>query len=162
MAIRALDAKKLDDWKCHVANEHIPARRDCAQCLRTMGRDGPHVRTKVPSAFCLNLDVASPFNQEQDRCLGTGPRCFVVGVCAVPMQQGPRDIRMPLKQSWGEMEFHNHEGCPTPAKTEFDNQKECSIAGAWRPSATQRTRGRSSLSAGIDLGISEVVIKELP
>ena len=88
LAIRALDAKQLEDWKVHVSNEHYPARRDCAQCLKNMGRDRPHTRTKVPSAFCLNLDVAGPFRQGHDQCPGTGPRYFMVGVYTVPLHQG--------------------------------------------------------------------------
>ena len=88
LAIRALDAKQLEDWKAHVSNEHYPARRDCAQCLKNMGRDRPHTRTKVPSAFCLNLDVAGPFRQGHDQCPGTGPRYFMVGVYTVPLHQG--------------------------------------------------------------------------
>ena len=86
MAIRAMGAKQLEDWKCHIANEHIPSRRDCAQCLRNMGRDRPHHRSKTPSAFCLNLDVAGPFGQGHDQCTGTGPRYFMVGVFTVPVQ----------------------------------------------------------------------------
>ena len=86
LAIRAMDAKQLEDWKCHITNEHIPSRRDCAQCLRNMGRDRPHHRSKTPSAFCLNLDVTGPFNQGHDQCTGTGPRYFMVGVFTVPVQ----------------------------------------------------------------------------
>ena len=86
LAIRAMDAKQWEDWKCHITNEHIPSRRDCAQCLRNMGRDRPHHRSKTPSAFCLNLDVTGPFNQGHDQCTGTGPRYFMVGVFTVPVQ----------------------------------------------------------------------------
>ena len=88
LAIRALDAKQLSEWKTHIANEHIPARRDCAQCLKNQGRDRPHCRTKTPSAFCLNLDVSGPFSSGHDQCPGTGPRYFLVGVYTVPVQNG--------------------------------------------------------------------------
>ena len=42
----------------------------------------------MPSAFCLNLDVAGPFRQGHDQCPGTGPRYFMVGVYTVPLHQG--------------------------------------------------------------------------
>ena len=88
LAIRAMDAKQLEDWKCHIANEHIPSRRDCEQCLRNMGRDRPHHRSKTPSAFCLNLDVTGPFKQGHDQCTGSGPRYIMVGVYTVPVHHG--------------------------------------------------------------------------
>ena len=64
LALRALDAKQLEEWRQHIANEHVPSRRDCSHCLRNMGRDRPHTRSKHPEAFCLNIDVAGPFSQD--------------------------------------------------------------------------------------------------
>ena len=85
MAIRALDAKQLEEWKQHIANEHLPARRDCSECLRAMGRDRPHSRNKHPMAFCLNLDIAGPFCQGQDQ-QETAPKYFLIGVYSVPIK----------------------------------------------------------------------------
>ena len=85
LAIRALEAKQLEEWKQHIANEHLPARRDCSECLRAMGRDRPHSRNKHPMAFCLNLDIAGPFCQGQDQ-QETAPRYFLIGVYSVPIK----------------------------------------------------------------------------
>ena len=87
LALRALDAKQLEEWRQHIANEHVPSRRDCSHCLRNMGRDRPHTRSKHPEAFCLNIDVAGPFLPGHDQ-LETAPRYFMVGVFTVPLKDG--------------------------------------------------------------------------
>ena len=97
MALKAIDARSLEEWKQHVANEHIPARRDCSHCLRNMGRDRPHVRQLHPEAFCMNVDIAGPFKGGHDQ-LETAPRYFMVGVFTVPMKDG-----CPLAQKLQEM-----------------------------------------------------------
>ena len=78
LAIRAVN-QQLDEWKRHILNEHQPARRDCAECFRAMGRSRPHHRNAHASAYSLNIDVTGPYPGGHDQA-GVAPRYFMVGV----------------------------------------------------------------------------------
>lgn len=62
-----------------------------------MGRDRPHVRSRHPEAYCLNVDIAGPFVPGHDQ-LESAPRYFAVGVFTVPVRNG-----CPLAQKLQEM-----------------------------------------------------------
>ena len=79
--------QQLDEWKRHILNEHQPARRDCAECLRAMGRSRPHHRNAHASAYSLNIDVAGPYPGGHDQA-GVAPRYFMVGVYTLPVKDG--------------------------------------------------------------------------
>ena len=84
LALRAVN-QQLDEWKRHILNEHQPARRDCAECLRAMGRSRPHHRNAHASAYSLNIDVAGPYPAGHDQA-GVAPRYFMVGVYTLPVK----------------------------------------------------------------------------
>ena len=86
MALRAINPQ-LEEWKRHVINEHQPSRRDCAECLRAMGRSRPHHRNPHVQAYSLNVDVAGPYPGGHDQG-GLAPRYFMVGVYTLPVKEG--------------------------------------------------------------------------
>ena len=48
------------DWERHVANNHIPYRRDCAVCVHGAGLGRRHAGVAHPDAYCMSADVAGP------------------------------------------------------------------------------------------------------
>ena len=48
------------DWERHVANNHIPYRRDCAVCVHGAGVGRQHAGVAHPDAYCMSADVAGP------------------------------------------------------------------------------------------------------
>ena len=48
------------DWERHVANNHIPYRRDCAVCVHGAGVGRRHAGVAHPDAYCMSADVAGP------------------------------------------------------------------------------------------------------
>ena len=57
------------DWERHVANNHIPYRRDCAVCVQGAGLGRRHAGVAHPDAYCMSADVAGPI-----RTLGSRSR----------------------------------------------------------------------------------------
>ena len=41
------------DWEQHVANNHIPFRRDCAVCVHGSGTGRRHVGVAHPDVYCI-------------------------------------------------------------------------------------------------------------
>ena len=58
----------IEDWRKHVAQNHIPYRRDCRLCIERMGQDCPHRRRKPGGEMVYNLsvDLIGPFCQGWD------------------------------------------------------------------------------------------------
>ena len=52
------------DWEQHVANNHIPLRRDCAVCVHGSGTGRRHVGIAHPDVYCMSADVAGPIRVE--------------------------------------------------------------------------------------------------
>ena len=52
------------DWEQHVANNHIPFRRDCAVCVHGSGTGRRHVGVAHPDVYCMSADVAGPIRVE--------------------------------------------------------------------------------------------------
>ena len=44
-------------WRLHVQRDHVPFRKDCEQCVMSLGTGRPHRRTKQKSAYVLSVDV---------------------------------------------------------------------------------------------------------
>ena len=81
--------KRLDTegFKKHIQNHHVPFRRDCRQCLETMGQSEPHRRTKLDgAAYCLSIDLAGPFPLGRDEGFNkrTKAKYLLVGTVAIP------------------------------------------------------------------------------
>ena len=83
-AIRTLGSAALESWKTHYLHDHMPARRDCQQCVRAQARARPHRRVQHPEAFTLSVDLSGKFtpgiNQEQKQC-----KYLLVGVYTFPI-----------------------------------------------------------------------------
>ena len=83
-AVRTLGSAALESWKTHYLHDHMPARRDCEQCVRAQARARPHRRVQHPEAFTLSVDLSGKFtpgiNQEQKQC-----KYLLVGVYTFPI-----------------------------------------------------------------------------
>ena len=83
-ACRRLD---VEGFKRHIQNHHMPYRRDCKQCLETMGQSGPHRQLKLDgAAYCLSLDLAGPFPLGKDEGFNkkSTAKYILVGTAAIP------------------------------------------------------------------------------
>ena len=58
MKLKALSTVALEQWKQHFLNDHMPARRDCAQCVRAQARSKPHRKIQHPDAYTLSVDLS--------------------------------------------------------------------------------------------------------
>ena len=81
--------RKLDveGFRRHIQNNHVPYRRDCRQCLETMGQSEPHRRLKLDgAAYCLSIDLAGPFPLGKDEGFNkkTAAKYVLVGSVAIP------------------------------------------------------------------------------
>ena len=83
MALSMKDQEELAEWQRHVDNDHKPYRRDCEECLRSMGRDRMRKRIECPDSYALNLDIMGPVNRGEDQD-GTGFYYELVGAFTVP------------------------------------------------------------------------------
>ena len=88
-AIRVVASDKqmqeLRDWYQHLAQDHMPARRDCVQCLEGAGRDKPRKRIEFPGAYTFSIDVGGPFKVGGDQDRKTA-KYMLVAVLTVPMK----------------------------------------------------------------------------
>ena len=103
MAIRTLDVKQkreLLEWQHHIDNDHKPFRRDCEECLRSMGRDRMRKRITCPDSYVLNLDIMGPFNTGDDQT-GTGFHYAMVGAFTVPCSSDDNPLVQGLLQMGG-------------------------------------------------------------
>ena len=48
------------DWEQHVANNHVPYRRDCAACVAGAGTGRRHQGVTHPDVYCMSADIAGP------------------------------------------------------------------------------------------------------
>ena len=49
--------KSQQEWAQHLAQDHLPRRRDCFHCLAGELPHRPHRRVHVPQAYCLGIDL---------------------------------------------------------------------------------------------------------
>ena len=83
-ACRRLD---VEGFKRHIQNNHVPYRRDCKQCVETMGQSEPHRRLKLDgAAYCLSLDLAGPYPLGKDEGFNkkSTAKYILVGTVSVP------------------------------------------------------------------------------
>ena len=65
--MRPLNRVALEAWKNHFLNDHLPARRDCAQCTRAQARSRPHQKVMHPEAYTLSVDLSGRMTAGQDQ-----------------------------------------------------------------------------------------------
>ena len=119
-ALSSRDRKELEMWQAHINQEHLPMRRDCHDCLLSMGRDRPRRRQVCPASYCLSIDVAGPFEPGIDQLAGN-PRYFMIGCYTLPISQG-----LALTEAIGKL---GGKVKLSPLDTEGESKKECSIPG---------------------------------
>ena len=77
--LRPLNQVALEAWKQHFLHDHLPARRDCAHCVRAQGRSRPHRRVMHPDAFTLSVDLSGKMSIGTDQ---DGGRCrYIMVAC---------------------------------------------------------------------------------
>eukprot|EP00435_Cladocopium_sp_Y103_P029326 s3762_g7.t1 len=64
--VQALGPVALEQWRRHFLNDHMPARRDCAQCVRAQAKSKPHRRIQHPDAYTLSMDLSGKLSPAKD------------------------------------------------------------------------------------------------
>ena len=85
--------------KRHIDSDHVPFRRDCAECLYGGGRDRQHRRAAFPESWCMNIDLGGPHAEGVDQNREK-VRYFLVAVVTIPLKDG-----RPLLPTWNQNEF---------------------------------------------------------
>ena len=99
-------------WREHYLNDHLPARRDCPQCVRAQARSKPHRRIVHPEAYTLSLDLSgrmSPGDDQQVKAC----KYIMVGTYTYPVDRNGRSIPEVPGQA-------DDEDIPLPAPGEGD------------------------------------------
>ena len=55
-----LSSADVERWRRHLANGHLPYRRDCKQCVEGSGLGVYHRRVRYPKSFTLSVDLFGP------------------------------------------------------------------------------------------------------
>lgn len=61
---------KALSWQEHLAQGHVPFRKDCAVCQRAAARDRPHRAQGIAAPCVLSLDMTGPFVLGQEVLAG--------------------------------------------------------------------------------------------
>ena len=89
--LQALGIVALDQWRRHFLNDHMPARRDCAQCVRAQARSKPHRRIQHADAYTLSVDLSGKLSPGDDQ-LAKGCRYLMVGCYTYPVHRDGRSL----------------------------------------------------------------------
>ena len=93
-ALRPLTQVALESWKNHFLNDHLPARRDCAHCVRAQARSRPHRKVRHPEAYTLSVDLSGKMtagsDQENQRA-----RYLLVACYTFPVHRNGRPLIEP-------------------------------------------------------------------
>ena len=82
---------KALSWQEHLAQGHVPFRRDCAVCQRAAARDRPHRAQGIAAPCVLSLDLTGPFVLGHD-IDGDLKKYLLVGAYTWPvMEEAPWD-----------------------------------------------------------------------
>ena len=71
-------------WRLHVERDHVPFRKDCEQCVMSLGTGRPHRRTKQKSAYVLSVDVGGPLRAVSRDAHGYGYKYFLAAAYTKP------------------------------------------------------------------------------
>ena len=55
-----VSSAEVSKWRQHLANGHVPYRRDCKQCVEGAGLAVFHKRIKYPKSYALSVDLFGP------------------------------------------------------------------------------------------------------
>eukprot|EP00435_Cladocopium_sp_Y103_P021236 s2552_g5.t1 len=93
--MQALGPIALEQWKRHYLNDHLPARRDCAHCVRAQARSKPHKRIEHPESYTLSVDLSGRLSPGDDQQV-KGCKYLLVGCYTYPVtKQGKSLIAVP-------------------------------------------------------------------
>ena len=104
----SMELKKLSKeqgWKLHIARDHIPFRRDCEQCVMTLGTGRPHRRTKQKSAYVLSVDVGGPMRVKSKDAHGSGYKFFLAGAYTKPRFDDVEPPKEPDPEDLASLEY---------------------------------------------------------
>ena len=114
-ALRTISQLALESWKTHFLNDHLPARRDCAHCVRAQARSRPHRRVTHPEAYTLSVDLSgkmtSGVDQEHQRARYLMVACYTFPVTADgrPLVDPPGAPKDDQDQPLPSMDLHGGE-----------------------------------------------------
>ena len=117
----------LEQWRQHFQNDHYPARRDCAQCLRAQGRGRPHKRIRHADAFTLAVDLSGRLQPGRDQG-NKRAKYFLIGAYTFPVTGDGQ----PLVQPPGSSEEEDH---PLPLPGDGVDESEAEPAPVPHPEA---------------------------
>ena len=90
-ALRPVGQVALESWRQHYLNDHMPARRDCRDCVRSSARSKPHRKITHPEAYTLSIDLSGKMvvGQDQNRhdC-----KYMMVAVRTFPVDRSGRSL----------------------------------------------------------------------
>ena len=90
-ALRPVGQVALESWRQHYLNDHMPARRDCRDCVRSSARSKPHRKITHPEAYTLSIDLSGKMviGQDQNRhdC-----RYMMIAVYTFPVDRSGRSL----------------------------------------------------------------------
>ena len=75
---------KEQGWQLHLQRDHVPYRKDCEQCVMSLGTGRPHRRTKQKSAYVLSVDIGGPLRATSRDGHGYGYRYFLAASYSKP------------------------------------------------------------------------------
>ena len=78
-------------WRLHVQRDHVPFRKDCEQCVMSLGTGRPHRRTKQKSAYVLSVDVGGPLRAVSRDAHGYGYKYFLAAAYNKPKFEDQED-----------------------------------------------------------------------
>eukprot|EP00435_Cladocopium_sp_Y103_P050991 s1851_g15.t1 len=89
--LNALGSVALEQWKRHFLNGHMPARRDCAHCVRAQARSKPHRRVHHPESYTLSVDMSGRLSPGDDQ-QAKGCKYIMVGCFTYPVTLEGRSL----------------------------------------------------------------------
>ncbi|CAE7789604.1 RE1 [Symbiodinium sp. CCMP2592] len=75
---------KEQGWRLHIQRDHVPFRKDCEQCVMTLGTGRPHRRVHQKSCYVLSVDVGGPLRFPSKDAHGSGYKYFLAASYTKP------------------------------------------------------------------------------
>ena len=125
--IRKMTAEQ--GWRLHVARDHVPYRRDCEQCVMSLGTGRPHRRTKQKSAYVLSVDVGGPLRAVSRDAHGYGYRYFLAAAYTKPKFEDLEDPEEPPPEELAAKDYDFKNLDPDPLELDEPADDEAEVEG---------------------------------
>ena len=89
---------KEQGWRLHLLRDHVPFRRDCEQCVMSLGTGRQHRRVKQRSAHVLSVDVGGPMRVKSKDAHGSGYKFFLAAAYSMPRFPDVEEAANPLPE----------------------------------------------------------------